>query len=108
MTNQVYVIFRADGPRNKPEITAVFPCEPADLEGNMSCYAHIGQHSACGFEWYRTTRPAKPAEYADLLAELKNYGSGDDKPYANLRIAKRIHAHMRDMFRAALSDMRKA
>jgi hypothetical protein len=49
--------------RNGDDVTAVFPCEPADNTGTlMSCYAHVGQHSGCDFGWYNTTRPAKPAE----------------------------------------------
>lgn len=61
------VIFRkqTDG-----EILAVFPNQ---LEYNLylECYAHIGQHSTCSLDYYRSdTRPATPEEYADLLAEL--------------------------------------
>ena len=60
------VLFRRD---RGGEITAVLP----DVEANayeLTCYAHVGQHSACTRDWYVTTRAAKPAEYADLLAEL--------------------------------------
>ena len=66
------IIFRAErsGPF-KGELTAVFPSLPFDYFGReMTCYAHIGQHSGCNADWYYTTRPAKPSEYADLLAEL--------------------------------------
>lgn len=53
------------------DITAVFPTE-VERNGNMECYAHVGQHSSCSPEWYsNNTRPAKPYEYADLLTELK-------------------------------------
>lgn len=46
-------------------VTAVFPCEPATLQGDtMTCYAHVGQHGACGLDWYNQTRAAKPEEYA--------------------------------------------
>lgn len=59
--------------RNGSEVTAVFPCEPANLSDYiMTCYAHVGQHSGCDYGWYLTTRPAKPAEYADLKAELES------------------------------------
>lgn len=82
------VIFRAD--RHglyKGDVTAVFPDEP-EYEGNMVCYAHIGQHSRCSLGWYRTTRPATETEYADLLAELRGiYETGDDP--VRLVVAKR-------------------
>ena len=65
------VIFRAD----RGGITAVFPTEPGDYSGNsMMCYAHVGQHSSCSFGWYHITHAATPADYADLLAELKRIG----------------------------------
>lgn len=64
------VLFRATGPRKQPEITAVFPTECGTSRYDMTCYAHVGQHSVCQVDWYRETRKAKPEEYADLLAEL--------------------------------------
>lgn len=65
------VIFRADRSGDfKGQVTAVFPAD-------MSCYAHIGQHSECGDDWYRTTRPATPAEYASLHRELVQIGYDD-------------------------------
>ena len=49
--------------RDGAGVTAVFPCEPADLDGaTMSCYAHLGQHAGCNYGWYLTTRPARPDE----------------------------------------------
>lgn len=64
------VIFRAD---RDGDVTAVFPCEHAG-HGYMTCYARVGQHSSCSIGWYRTTRAALAHEYADLKAELENYG----------------------------------
>lgn len=68
------------------EVTAVFPCEPADPDGDlMTCYCHVGQHGACSLSWYRTTRPATPEEYADLKRELES------EPYGyRLKVYKRI------------------
>ncbi len=37
-------------------------------------YQHVGQHGAASSELVRELRPATPAEYADLLAELKDIG----------------------------------
>ncbi len=67
------VLFRIG--RSKAEaaygVTAVFP-DQAENNGNVGCYAHIGQHGACSRRWYYTTRPAKPDEYADLKSELES------------------------------------
>jgi hypothetical protein len=89
------VVFRAE--RSRPnDVTAVFPYEPADYAGRlMSCYAHIGQHSSCSMSWYRTTRAAKPHEYADLKAELENYGSSPESRYI-LEVRQRIPHNAHD------------
>jgi hypothetical protein len=74
-TEYTPVLFRvARAPvRDGADVTAVFPCLPGDNTNDtiMTCYAHIGQHSPCTYGWYCTTRPATPAEYADLFAELE-------------------------------------
>ncbi len=56
------------------KLTAIFICEPATLAGDtMTCYAQIGQHGACSWDWVRSkTRAATPAEYADLKRELES------------------------------------
>ena len=67
------VIFRR---ANGGGILAVFPyLLTGDIYLESTCYAHIGQHSAC--DWYyitSKTRPASPAEYADLKHELESLG----------------------------------
>lgn len=74
-------LFELDG------VTAVFPCEPGDSEYNMTCYAHVGQHSACDLGWYNTTRQAMPAEYAALKRELES------APYGyRLKVMQRMPA----------------
>ena len=66
------------------EILAVFP-ETWYNNYFWGCYAHYGQHSDCMPEYVRdSTTPAKPQEYADLLAELRRIG------YDNLQILKRM------------------
>jgi hypothetical protein len=63
------VIFRIhrDTKNHGSEVTAIFPCDPADLDGHkMACYAHVGQHGSCNYGWYLETRPTFPEEYADL------------------------------------------
>lgn len=72
-TEETLVLFRCDksGPF-KDVVDAVFPYEPGTNDPRtMSCYAHVGQHGSCDMGWLRTTRPAKPEEYADLKAELE-------------------------------------
>lgn len=85
------VIFRAErSGKFKGDVTAVFPCDPSDVNGyQMSCYAHIGQHSGCSLDWYHTTRAAKPEEYADLKRELES------APYGyRLKVYSRIQPWM--------------
>ena len=68
MSDLTPVIFR----KSEREIVAVFPYDPGDISAvTMGCYAHFGQHAACAVEWYRTTKPATPEEYADLKRELE-------------------------------------
>lgn len=92
------VIFRADRSGDfKGNVTAVFPTLPADIRGDqMTCYAHIGQHSGCSAEWYQTTRAAKPDEYRDLLKELQAIG------YDDLQIVRRISRTMQTKRKARL------
>ena len=97
------VLFRvSDG-----EVTAVFPTDPATVYGyEMTCYAHVGQHSACSYEWYLTTRAATPAEYRALRAELEGAPFG-----YRLKIYRRIHTKLRDAFlaeRTRLINLRAA
>lgn len=66
--NKLPVIFRKE---SDGSILAVFPTQAESYAGyHMLCYAHIGQHGTCSLEYYRETKPAKPDEYAPLLAEL--------------------------------------
>lgn len=78
-TDSVPIIFRAERSGDfKGDVTAVFPTIAGDYEGRMSCYMHVGQHSACSFAWYRTTRPATSEEYVPLLRELRAIYEVDD------------------------------
>ena len=64
------VIFRVD---RIGVVFALFPELPADYQGlYCTCYQHVGQH--CSADYYgfiADSRPATPAEYASLFAELK-------------------------------------
>lgn len=79
------VLFRYD--KVCHDILAVFPDMYWVSYGSkrVTCYAHIGQHHECHLDYVREeTRPAKPNEYADLLAELVRIG------YNDLKILKRM------------------
>jgi hypothetical protein len=97
------VIFRAEkSGLFKGDVTAVFPYEPQGDTGRlMSCYAHIGQHSGASMFWYRGTRPATPAEYADLKRELESYGPPE--AHYDLDVRKRIPGDAYAKRRAALA-----
>jgi hypothetical protein len=58
-------------------VTALFPKVKADDRGNILSYAAIGQHGAASPTLIRCKR-ATPAEYADLLAELKGIYEPED------------------------------
>lgn len=78
------VIFRRcpDG-----DIIAMFPgiAGTSDYDWTCQAYMHIGQHAPASTSLLRSfTTPAKPEQYADLLAEL----SCIYQPYT-LRIVKR-------------------
>jgi hypothetical protein len=90
------VIFRIhrDTKNHGVDVTAVFPCDPADLDGHkMTCYAHVGQHGSCDYGWYLETRPAFPEEYADLKQELES------APYGyRFKVYRRMDRSLRDRF----------
>lgn len=91
------VVFRRDRSKN-PEITVVFPCEPADCAGKfMTCYAHVGQHGSCGSVWYYSTRRAAGEQYADLFKELESIGY-------RLKVYSRIQPWMRDEFQKRVRE----
>lgn len=70
------------------EITAVFPTECGTSQYNMTCYVHVGQHSSGSREWYNKTRKAAPAEYADLLAELRLIYAPEYEPVVCARMTR--------------------
>ncbi len=73
MTCKLPIIFRTQSHGQfKGEVTACFPSLPGTNDSRtFLCYSHVGQHGSASLPWYRDTRPAKPSEYADLLAELR-------------------------------------
>lgn len=95
------VLFRVDNEGGHKTVTAVFPCDPDGRDGlMMSCYSHIGQHSACSFGWLHMTRRATPAEYADLKAEL------EASPYRyRLKVYSRMQRWMHERRAAELRSI---
>ena len=75
------VIFRKDTPSNGSDVFALFPTIEGS-PGHCTCYQHVGQHGSADYiHCVQTSKPATPTEYADLLAELVDYGYGDLKIY---------------------------
>jgi hypothetical protein len=79
-------------------IDAVFPELPGTRDPyTMTYYSHIGQHSSGYWSyWQKRSTPAQPAEYADLLAELKSIG------YDDLEIIQRMPSDAIDTRRKAI------
>lgn len=61
----------------REDLFAFFPEEIADSEGNPTCYAHVGQHSACSQQYADDAREATKEEYTPLLEELVSIGYDD-------------------------------
>ena len=87
-TYKTKVVFRVWGKghgHTRGAVIALFPEEEAG-RGHCNSYEHVGQHgSAEPVGLIQRTKPAKPAEYADLMAELKNIGYNDLKVYQKLQ-----------------------
>jgi len=79
----IKVVFRKF--KDHGDIIALFPREPCDRQGYLcSSYQHVGQHGSADPGIVSITVPAKPAEYAGLLKELKSIG------YNNLEIRTKM------------------
>jgi hypothetical protein len=64
------VLFKRDG----SEIFAVMPYDICDRQGNMTTYAHVGQHSSCRPDYVKRCKNANKSEYAELKKELESIG----------------------------------
>lgn len=95
----VPVIFRAEKSGTyKGEVTAVFPTQTGTNDfWTCAIYARNGQHGSGSRDWYNTTRPALPSEYATLKRELES------APFNyNLQVRKKWSPAFDDERRAAL------
>ena len=61
------VIFRM----YRGELTAYFPTVQWSDNGEIACYAHVGQHSGASTAWLSKGKRATQEQYKDLLSELK-------------------------------------
>lgn len=70
------VIFRkVKSGDDKGTIEAFFPYAISDTKGNVTCYAHIGQHSGACWDYFLfKTAPANENEYSELKSELESIG----------------------------------
>lgn len=93
--DKTLVVFR----KFQGEVTALFPLEPGTNNPyDMTCYAHLGQHSSCDMLWARETKAAKPLEYRDLARELRQIGY-------KLQIGKRIPRNALEIRRKKLAEL---
>lgn len=91
----VKVVFRLN---NNGQILALMPYEIANHSSMCSSYQYIGQLSAADYtHCIRSTKPAKPVEYAVLKRELENIGY-------SVEVVNRINA---DMFQHAIFEFNK-
>jgi hypothetical protein len=74
VTIKVIVVFRVwpDSQDRGVDVIALFPLLPATNAGHCLCYEHVGQHGGADYDGViAQTKPATPAEYADLKVELE-------------------------------------
>jgi hypothetical protein len=64
------VLFLIEQEEDCDDVFAYFP-EEVHNGIIMTCYAHIGQHSACHPDYARDCKEATPEQYNDLKEELE-------------------------------------
>lgn len=89
------VLFRAD--RRKPHaVSAVLVGQAGSYTAPLSVWDSSSGHGAGSWEWYYSTRPATPAEYADELAKL----SRQYAPEYRIQVVSRYTRKDRDAIHA--------
>ena len=98
---EIPVIFRKWPESEGGGVIALFPTALGTSDYyTCDSYETIGQHgSADPVGVIERTKPAKPSEYADLLAELKSIG------YRNLKIYQKYQRSFLDRRRAELARL---
>ena len=80
-TFKTEMIFRKD----KYGVFALMPYDIATLDGMVTTYQHVGQHSSADYQGcMRKSVPTNVIEYLDLYNELKSLGY-------NIKIVKRMN-----------------
>ena len=80
-TFKTEMIFRKD----KYGVFALMPYDIATLDGMVTTYQHVGQHSSADYQGcIAKSVPASVSEYHDLREELKSLGY-------NIKIVKRMN-----------------
>ena len=79
------VTFRASRRKN-PEISAVLIGQPGSPSAPLTAWDSQGGHSNATYCWYYSTRPARPAEYAEELKRLRRQYA----PEYRIEVRKRI------------------
>lgn len=70
------ISFRFDTSKDwKGTIFALLPHEVSTLEGHVTSYQHVGQHSSADYKHcLKSSRPATEKEYSDLKKEMESLG----------------------------------
>jgi len=85
------VIFRASR-RKSPEVSAVLVGQPGSFQSPLTVWDSQGGHGNGSWDWYYSTRPATPAEYADELARLRRQYA----PEYEIQVVRRYTAKERN------------
>lgn len=93
------VLFRASRAK-VPEITAVLIGQPGSHTAPLCVWDSLCGHGSGSWCWYQSTRPAKPAEYADALKKLQ----GQYTPEYTIKVVKKYSAKDRNALNKALAN----
>jgi hypothetical protein len=77
MTKVKFLIHSDPLEMGNDDLFAFFPDDICDHDGNLTSYAHVGQHSACCQAYADESREATKEEYKGLLEELVSIGYDD-------------------------------
>jgi hypothetical protein len=83
----IKVIFRASR-RKEPEVFAVIVGSPGSHTAPLCVWDSMSGHGHGSWGWYYSTRPAKPAEYAEELKQLRRQYA----PEYKIQVVKRYTA----------------
>ena len=71
--NTIDIVFRVY--KDNGETLALFPHEVSNINGNVTCYEHTGQHGEADYgHCMSITKPATEGQYKNLKIEMENLG----------------------------------